>query len=92
MWSQLYVESEIRKTETKLIDADNRLVIAKVAVLGVGKMGEGNQKLQTFSYEISYKESNSQHENYSYWYYVAYLKLVNRINLIFSSQKIIKEH
>ena len=46
-----------RKTnrKSKLIDTENRLVAARDGV-GVGKMGEGNQKVQTSSYKLNKSE------------------------------------
>ena len=45
VWSHLYVESE-NKNKNKLIDTENRLVVARGREWRVGEMGEGGQKVQ----------------------------------------------
>ena len=51
--------------KNKLIDAENRFVVARGGGGQVGKMGEGSQKVQTSSYKISKSWGyNVQHGDY----------------------------
>ena len=49
-------KTTIATKKPKLIDTENRLVIARVVGYGCGldKMGEGGQKVQTSSYKIKF--------------------------------------
>lgn len=42
------------KTKTELVDTENRLELTRGRLVGdvVGKVGEGSQKVETFSYKI----------------------------------------
>ena len=63
-----YAEStEKQKTkQNKFIDTKNRLVVVRGTGWGVGKMGEGGQKVQTSSCKISKSWARDvQHGNYS---------------------------
>ena len=51
-WSYLYVQSN-KKKKNKLIDTENRLVVAKDGEGRRGKMGKCSQKVQTSSYKIN---------------------------------------
>ena len=61
--SHLYVES--KKQKYKLVDTENRLVVARGGGRRVGKMGEGGQKVQTSSYKINKSQRcNIQYGDY----------------------------
>ena len=50
---------------TKLIDTDNRLIVARGAGWWVGEMGEGGQKVQTSTDKMSKSWGNVRHSDYS---------------------------
>ena len=70
----------------KLIHTENRLVAAEEGGMGIGKMREGRQKIQTSSYKIKkswgYNINNiiNNSNNYSHQYCIAHLKVAKRVN------------
>lgn len=52
IWSHLYEKSK-RKTKTRLLDPKNRVMVQREGDWGLGKMGEGGQKLHVSSYKIN---------------------------------------
>ena len=53
--SHLYRESKKEKNTPNQaqIDTENRLVISRASKYGMGKMSEGSQKVQAYSYKIN---------------------------------------
>ena len=52
-----YVILKDKNQKTELIDTENRLVVDKGKARAVSEMGEGTEKVQTYSYKISHEDT-----------------------------------
>lgn len=73
---------QTNEQKTELVDTENELAIARGQGSGVNKMVEVGRKVPTFSYKTSKSWGhNVGYGDYSFQYYVVYLKVPKRVNL-----------